>query len=77
MLWPPKHGPTRCAQNIGLKLLQQRAKDDPGVEKFLDYFYKFCMDILFKPFQDIPEFKDYTGTCVSCMRMRHARSRCA
>ncbi|KAI0686629.1 hypothetical protein C8Q76DRAFT_803880 [Earliella scabrosa] len=37
----------------------QRAKDDPGVEKFLDYFYKFCMDILFKFFQDIPEFKDY------------------
>ncbi|KAI0737677.1 component of IIS longevity pathway SMK-1-domain-containing protein [Daedaleopsis nitida] len=48
------------APNIGLKLLQQRAKDDPGVEKFLDYFYKFCMDILFKPFQDIPEFKDST-----------------
>ncbi|KAI0711050.1 component of IIS longevity pathway SMK-1-domain-containing protein [Cerioporus squamosus] len=45
-------------QNIGLKLLQQRGKDDPGVEKFLDYFYKYCMDILFKPFQEIPEAKD-------------------
>ena len=36
-------------------MLQQRGKDDPGVEKFLDYFYKYCMDILFKPFQEIPE----------------------
>ncbi|KAH9939250.1 component of IIS longevity pathway SMK-1-domain-containing protein [Epithele typhae] len=44
--------------NIGLKMLQQRAKDDPGIEKFLDYFYKFCIDILFKPFQEIPEAKD-------------------
>lgn len=35
----------------------QRAKDDPGVEKFLEYFYKSCVDILLKPFGDIPEFK--------------------
>ena len=42
-------------------MLQQRAKDDPGIEKFLDYFYKFCIDILFKPFQEIPESKDVSG----------------
>lgn len=35
----------------------QRAKDDPGVEKFLEYFYKSCIDTLFKPFGDIPEFR--------------------
>lgn len=35
----------------------QRAKDDPGVEKFLEYFYKSCIETLFKPFGDIPEFK--------------------
>jgi protein phosphatase 4 regulatory subunit 3 len=35
----------------------QRAKDDPGVEKFLEYFYKSCIDTLFKPFSDIPEFR--------------------
>lgn len=52
-------------QNLGLKLLQQRAKDDPGVEKFLDYFYKFCMDAVFKPFQEIPESKDVNGKCLS------------
>lgn len=43
-----------------MKLLQ-RAKDDPGVEKFMDYFYKNCVDALFKPFSDIPEFKNRTG----------------
>jgi protein phosphatase-4 regulatory subunit 3 len=37
--------------------LMQRAKDDPGVEKFLEYFYKSCVETLFKPFGDIPEFK--------------------
>lgn len=35
----------------------QRAKDDPGVEKFLEYFYKSCIETLFKPFSDIPEFR--------------------
>ena len=45
---------------MGLKMLQ-RSKDDPGIEKFLDYFYKFCIDILFKPFQEIPESKDVSG----------------
>lgn len=35
----------------------QRAKDDPGVEKFLEYFYKSCIDTLCKPFGDIPEFR--------------------
>ena len=37
--------------------LMQRAKDDPGVEKFLEYFYKSCIDTLYKPFGDIPEFR--------------------
>lgn len=35
----------------------QRAKDDPGVEKFLEYFYKSCIDTLYKPFGDVPEFR--------------------
>ena len=39
----------------------QRAKDDPGIEKFLDYFYKFCIDVLFRPVHDMPEYKDVTG----------------
>ena len=43
-----------------MKLLP-RSKDDPGTEKFLDYFYKGCIELLFKPFSDIPEFKNLTG----------------
>ena len=59
-------------------MLQQRAKDDPGIEKFLDYFYKFCIDILFKPFQEIPESKHVSGASLQlfmrllCYLMAHA-----
>lgn len=45
---------------VGAKLLG-RPKDDPGTEKFLDYFYKSCIELLFKPFSDVPEFKNLTG----------------
>ncbi|KAI0686780.1 component of IIS longevity pathway SMK-1-domain-containing protein [Cytidiella melzeri] len=41
---------------MGAKLFM-RAKDDPGVERFLDNFYKICVDILFRPLLDVPEFK--------------------
>jgi hypothetical protein len=44
-----------------VKLL--RPKDDPGTEKFLEYFYKKCIELLFKSFSDIPEFKNQTGQC--------------
>jgi len=44
---------------LNVKLL--RPKDDPGTEKFLDYFYKKCIELLFKPFSEIPEFKNQTG----------------
>ena len=45
---------------VGVKLLA-RAKDDPGTERFLDYFYKQCIETLFRPFQDVPEFKNLTS----------------
>ncbi|KAI0638595.1 DUF625-domain-containing protein [Trametes polyzona] len=54
--------------NLGIKLLQQRAKDDPGIEKFLDYFYKFCIDVLFRPVHDIPEYKDVTESSLVLTR---------
>lgn len=44
---------------VGAKMLQRR--DDPATEKFLDYFYKHCVDVLFKPVLDLPEFKSLTG----------------
>lgn len=40
-------------------MLQRR--DDPATEKFLDYFYKNCIDSLFKPVLDLPDFKLMSG----------------
>jgi protein phosphatase-4 regulatory subunit 3 len=45
---------------VGIKL-PSRGKDDLGTEKFLDYFYKGCIELLFKPFSEIPEFKNLKG----------------
>jgi protein phosphatase 4 regulatory subunit 3 len=52
---------------VAVKMLS-RAKDDPGTEKFMDYFYKQCIQTLFKPIDDIPEFKNLAGayTSTSC-----------
>lgn len=46
---------------MGVKMFQ-RPKDDPVTEKFLEYFYKQCADVLFNPLIDIPEFKNFHGT---------------
>ncbi|KAI0940290.1 hypothetical protein AcV5_001437 [Taiwanofungus camphoratus] len=54
---------------VGMKLLQ-RAKDDPGVERFLDYFYKHCIETLFRPFGDVPEFRTVTESPLSLSRER-------
>lgn len=45
---------------VGAKMFQ-RPKDDPATEKFLDYFYKHCIEVLFRPFFDIPEYSRMTG----------------
>lgn len=37
-------------------------KDDPGTERYMDYFYKECLNILFKPFYDLPEWRNVNGT---------------
>ena len=39
----------------------QRPKDDPGTERFMEYFYKHCADVLFNPVLDLPDFKSITG----------------
>lgn len=44
-------------------MLQRR--DDPASEKFLDYFYKQCIFVLFKPLLDLPEFNALHGTSLS------------
>ncbi|KAK7696144.1 hypothetical protein QCA50_000795 [Cerrena zonata] len=54
---------------MGAKMYQ-RAKDDPAMEKFLDYFYKQCAEVLFKPFFDLPEFKTMTESSLTLSRER-------
>jgi protein phosphatase-4 regulatory subunit 3 len=46
---------------LGIKLLARGGKDEIGTEKFLDYFYKNCVETLFKPFNDIPDFRTFPG----------------
>ncbi|KZT70333.1 DUF625-domain-containing protein [Daedalea quercina L-15889] len=53
----------------GFKTLQ-RDKDAPGVERFLDNFYKYCIETLFRPFGDIPEFKTLTEPRFTMSRER-------
>ena len=45
---------------MGAKLFM-RAKDDPGVERFLEYFYRSCVNVLFHPLFEVSEFKSLTG----------------
>ncbi|KAJ8087026.1 Platinum sensitivity protein [Marasmius tenuissimus] len=35
-------------------------KDDPGTERFMDYFYKDCVEGLFAPLHDLPKWRDFT-----------------
>ncbi|KAL4242339.1 Serine/threonine-protein phosphatase 4 regulatory subunit 3-like protein [Abortiporus biennis] len=48
----------------------QRPKDDPTTEKFMEYFYKSCVLVLFKPLFDIPEFKNKTESVIVMSRER-------
>lgn len=52
-------GPGITPSALGARL-SARPKDDPGTEKFLDYFYKNCIEVLFKPYGDIPDFRKQT-----------------
>ncbi|KAI6024484.1 component of IIS longevity pathway SMK-1-domain-containing protein [Pisolithus marmoratus] len=52
-------GPGTTPSALGAKF-SARPKDDPGTEKFLDYFYKNCIEVLFKPYGDIPDFRKQT-----------------
>ncbi|EMD40366.1 hypothetical protein CERSUDRAFT_110962 [Gelatoporia subvermispora B] len=56
-------------QAAGVKMMQ-RAKDHPANEQFMDYFYKQCMETLFRPFGDIPEFKTMTEPTLTLSRER-------
>ncbi|KAL1721678.1 component of IIS longevity pathway SMK-1-domain-containing protein [Schizophyllum commune] len=36
-------------------------KDEPGTERFLDYFYKGCAKTLFAPITDLPDWRSLNG----------------
>ncbi|KAF9006689.1 component of IIS longevity pathway SMK-1-domain-containing protein [Cyathus striatus] len=36
-------------------------KDDPGTERYMDYFYKECVHVLFKPLSELTEWKNVKG----------------
>ncbi|KAJ7771100.1 component of IIS longevity pathway SMK-1-domain-containing protein [Mycena maculata] len=50
-------GPATEASPGGLRGFR---KDEPGTERFLDFFYHECVGILFKPIHDLPEWKKST-----------------
>ncbi|KIM63610.1 hypothetical protein SCLCIDRAFT_1214004 [Scleroderma citrinum Foug A] len=62
-------GPGATPATISAKL-SARPKDDPATEKFLDYFYKNCIEVLFKPFNDIPDFRKQTEPILKLSRER-------
>ncbi|KAG6813432.1 hypothetical protein H0H92_011129 [Tricholoma furcatifolium] len=47
---------TEAGQALGGNKALPR-KDDPGTERFMDYFYKECLRNLFKPFFELPEWR--------------------
>ncbi|KAG6868759.1 hypothetical protein C0993_011028 [Termitomyces sp. T159_Od127] len=47
---------------------QPPRKDDPGTERYMDYFYKDCLGILFKPFFDLPEWRNVQETVLPLAR---------
>jgi protein phosphatase-4 regulatory subunit 3 len=39
------------------------ARREGETERFLDYFYRNCITVLFKPLMDLPEWKNVKGAC--------------
>ncbi|KAG9317314.1 component of IIS longevity pathway SMK-1-domain-containing protein [Chiua virens] len=60
-------GPGATPAAISAKILA-RPKDDPGTERFLDYFYKNCLELLFRPYNDIPDFRKRTDPTLKLSR---------
>jgi len=43
----------------GPKPLPVIRKDDPGTERYMEYFYKECINTLLKPLFDLPEWRNF------------------
>ncbi|KLO19930.1 DUF625-domain-containing protein [Schizopora paradoxa] len=56
---PQGDGNGETHMGAATKLLSRQTKDDPSVERFLDNFYKVCVDTLFRPIlSDVPEHQE-------------------
>ncbi|KAF8969370.1 component of IIS longevity pathway SMK-1-domain-containing protein [Flammula alnicola] len=44
---------------VGPKLPVVGRKDDPGTERYMEYFYKDCAQTLLKPLIDLPEWRNF------------------
>jgi hypothetical protein len=49
--------------------MMNQSKNNPDSEKFIMYFYNDCADTLFKPLEDIPEFKAHSRKHRSCLQL--------
>ncbi|KAF5322390.1 hypothetical protein D9619_000547 [Psilocybe cf. subviscida] len=47
------------SSDIGPKLPNAVRKDDPGTERFMDFLYKECIPILFRPFKDVSDWRSF------------------
>ncbi|KAJ4479126.1 component of IIS longevity pathway SMK-1-domain-containing protein [Lentinula aciculospora] len=50
-------GGSEATQAMASKMTR---KDEPGTERFIEYFYKNCVQILFKPFYILPDWRNVT-----------------
>jgi protein phosphatase-4 regulatory subunit 3 len=51
-----------------MKMINQTKQNNPDGERFIIYFYADCADVLFKPLEDIPEFKAHNCGQLSVLR---------
>ncbi len=49
-----------------------RLREDPINEHFFPFFYDHCINIMFKPLLEVPEWKKLSGACYIPHAMRHA-----
>ncbi|KAK7054066.1 SMK-1 domain-containing protein [Favolaschia claudopus] len=62
---PSAAGPATEASPVGLR---NGRRDEPGTERFMDYFYRDCVSILFKPVMELPEWKISTESVLPLTR---------
>ncbi|KIL70395.1 hypothetical protein M378DRAFT_156518 [Amanita muscaria Koide BX008] len=54
---PTSETPSAPSEANPLAARPPARKDDPGTERYMEYFYKHCVHILFRPLQNLSEWK--------------------